>query len=169
MAVKNVTNNVVKSNTVNKLLKIVFCSLGFAGLFWYIMQNSVSGSEIITGFAAVPLIFYILIELIDHFVDMNAIYGKAFKNSNSGVLVTVLIAAVIFISLTYLLTGSMTLAIGSATPAIVVAAIFALYVLAPATGSETYMLYMYLGATMATMAKYLIIIPSINGIPGLNI
>ncbi|WP_245326468.1 hypothetical protein [Methanococcus voltae] len=138
--------------------------MGFAGLFWYIMQNSVSGNEIITGFAAVPLLFYILAEIIDHFIDMNTIYGKAFKGNSSGVLVTVLIAGVVFLSLTYLLTGSMTLAVGSSTPAIIVAAIFALYILAPSTGSETYMLYIYFGATIATMAKYIDIIPSIPGL-----
>ena len=47
---------------------------------------------------------------------------------------------------------------------IVVAGMLSLYILAPETGDDELILYLWLGATIATVAKYLNLIPTIPGL-----
>ncbi|WP_232500700.1 hypothetical protein [Methanococcus maripaludis] len=148
-------------------LKMVGCGIGFAGLMWYVMNNSVMGSDVVRGLAAVPFVFYLMAELLDTIVDMNkVVYTPLFKNYSGYVaigLTIITIVCMFFVTL-WALSGSITLSIGSAgASSVVVAAIFALYLLAPNTGKEKLLLYLFVGASIATWGAYLSIIPSFTG------
>jgi len=148
-------------------LKMVGCGIGFAALMWYVMNNSVVGSDVVRGFAAVPFVFYLTAELLDTIVDMNkVVYTPLFKNYSGYVaiaLTVVTITCMFFVTL-WALSGSITLSIGSAgASSVVVASVFALYLLAPNTGKEKLLLYMFIGATIATKFAYMSMIPSLTG------
>jgi hypothetical protein len=149
------------------ILKMLGCGVGFAGIMWYIMNHSVIGSDVVRGLAAVPLVFYLMAELIDTIVDMNTdVYTKIFKKYDGYVAVglTILTVVCMFFVTLWALSGSITFSIGSAgASSVVVASIFALYLLAPSTGKEKLLLYMWIGATIATWGSYLTIIPSFTG------
>jgi len=148
-------------------LKMVGCGVGFAGLMWYVMNNSVMGSDVVRGIAAVPFVFYLMAELLDTIVDMNkVVYTPLFKNYSGHVAIglTVLTVVCMFFVTLWALSGSITLSIGSAgASSVVVAAIFALYLLAPNTGKEKLLIYLWIGATIATVGQYASLIPSFSG------
>ncbi|MBA2864892.1 hypothetical protein HNP94_001931 [Methanococcus maripaludis] len=148
-------------------LKMVGCGVGFGALMWYVMNNSVMGSDVVRGFAAVPIVFYLMAELLDTIVDMNkVVYTPLFKNYSgpAAIGLTVITIVCMFFVTLWALSGSITLSIGSAgASGVVVAAIFALYLLAPNTGKEKLLLYMFIGATLATKFAYMSIIPSFSG------
>lgn len=148
-------------------LKMLLCGVGFGALMWYVMNNSVVGSDVVRGLAAVPLVFYLLAELVDTAVDMELVYKVLFRSQSGyvAVFLTILAVVTIFFVTLWVLSGSITLSIGPAGPAsVVIASIFALYVLAPNTGKEKLLLYLWIGATMATVGQYLSIIPSFAGL-----
>ncbi|MBA2852965.1 hypothetical protein HNP89_000922 [Methanococcus maripaludis] len=155
------------SSKVIFIIKLIGCGAGFAGIMWYIMNNSVMGSDVVRGLAAVPFVFYLLVELLDTIVDMNkVVYTPLFKNYSGyvAIVLTVLTVVSLFFVTLWALSGSITLSIGSmGASSVVVAAIFALYLLAPNTGKEKLLLYMFIGATIATKFAYMSIIPIFSG------
>jgi len=89
-------------------------------------------------------------------------YGN---NSGLGYAFVFLGAIFGFLGIIWALAGTITLNVGSISPAvIIVAGLLALYILAPETGDDEIIAYLWLGATIATMGKYLTLIPNIPGL-----
>jgi len=165
------------------LLKTISVSLVLGAIFWYASHVSLTMADIVTTIAKTPLILIILIELVDKFVDMSDIYSRiymsvgaisGFEDSIKRVAITLLVVGLGFLGILWVLTGSFTLALGSLSPGpIVVSALYATYILAPETGDDELLFFIWLGATIATGGQYLTIMPSfpgleIEGIPFLD-
>ncbi|MFA4663364.1 hypothetical protein [Pyrococcus kukulkanii] len=156
------------------LLKTALASglLGF--LLAYAADHSVTIAETNVALASIPLAFVILIELFDRFADKNDFYNKLYayatnspagKSRISAVIVSLLFAGLGFFVVVWALTGTITMNIGTISPAnIFVAGLIALYIFAPETGDDELLLWLWLGATIATKFQYLTILP-----PGLGL
>ena len=159
-----------KTNWGVWIVKAAACSVIAAGIFYYAGQQSVTFNEIVTTFASIPLIMVILVELVDKFVDMKDVYKQMFViGQNQHPLLgyaSVFGGAILaFLAIVWVLSGTLTMNVGSISPAIlVVAGLITLYILAPETGDDEFILYLWIGATIATLGKYLTIIPSIPGL-----
>jgi hypothetical protein len=144
------------------LLRGIILSLLMGGVMYYASNHSIVVNDIVVAFASIPLLFVILIEMLDRFIDKKSIYTRLYE-AGSGVNSTVFVLGgigVSFVSITLLLANALTLSFGNLSPTVyVVSGIISLYVLAPDTGKEYYILYLFVGATIATFAKYLSIIP----------
>jgi len=156
------------------LLKTISVGVVLGAIFWYASHVSLTMADIVTTIAKTPLLLIFLIELVDKFVDMSDIYLRIYRSVGtvSGfddtikrVIVTLVVAGVGFLGILWVLTGTFTLALGalSAGP-IVVSALYATYILAPETGDDELLLFIWLGATIATGGQYITIMPSIPGV-----
>ena len=164
------------------LLKTVSVGLILGGTFWYSSHVSITMSDMVTTIAKTPLLLIFLIEITDKFADMNDIYSRVyervgsagFKDSAKKVLVSLIIALIGFLGILWALTGTFTLTLGSLSAGpLVVSALYAIYILAPETGKDELILFIWLGATIATFGQHLTIMPTFpgmsdNGIPLLN-
>ncbi|MCS3900835.1 hypothetical protein [Methanococcus voltae] len=160
-----------KTNWNMWIIKMIATSLGAGAVFWYAGQHSIALNEIITTLASVPFLIILLIEGIDKFVDMKDVLTSLYQQSSgtTGYILVLAGAVLGFAGIVWALAGTLTLNVGSMNPAIiVVAGLLSLYILAPETGDDELILYIWLGATIATMAKYFILLPSIPGLPGLT-
>ena len=148
-------------------VKMIATSLGAGAIFWYAGQHSVAFNEIISTFASVPLLIILLVEGIDKFVDMKDVLTSLYQQSSGATGYALVFAGALlgFAGIVWALAGTLTLNVGSMSPAIiVVAGMLSLYILAPETGDDELILYLWLGATIATVAKYLNLIPTIPGL-----
>jgi hypothetical protein len=148
-------------------VKMIASSLGAGAIFWYAGQHSVAFNDIITTFASVPFLIVLLVEGIDKFVDMKDVLTSLYQQSSGATGYALVFAGALlgFFGILWALAGTMTLNVGSMSPAVlVVAGLLALYILAPETGDDEIILYMWLGATIATAAKYLTLFPTIPGL-----
>ena len=157
-----------KTNYSMWIVKAVACSLGAGAIFWYAGQHSVAFNDILTTFASIPAVIIVLIEIIDKVVDMKDVFNTMYSygnNSGLGYAFVFLGAIFGFLGIIWALAGTITLNVGSISPAvIIVAGLLALYILAPETGDDEIIAYLWLGATIATMGKYLTLIPNIPGL-----
>jgi len=160
------------------LLKTITVGAILGGIFWYSSHVSLAMADIITTIAKTPLLLIFLIELIDKFVDMNDIYSKIYSRvgsvsgfEDSAKNLSLMVSLFGFFGILWALTGTFTLALGSLSAGpLVVSALYAIYILAPETGDDELLLFLWLGATIATGGQHIMIIPSIPGlseIPGL--
>jgi len=161
------------------LLKTASVGIVLGAIFWYASHVSLTMADVITTIAKTPLLLILLIELIDKFVDMSDIYSRiytsvgavsGFEDSIRKAVVTLMVAGMGFLGILWALTGTFTLALGtlSAGP-LVVSALYAVYILAPETGDDELLLFMWLGATIATGGQYITIMPSIPGMSDIAI
>ena len=161
------------------LLKTISVGAVLGGVFWYASNVSLTMADIITTIAKTPLLLILLIEVIDKFVDMSDIYSRiytsvgsvsGFEDSIKRVVVTLMIAGMGFLGILWALTGSFTLALGTLSPGpIVVSALYAIYILAPETGDDELLFFIWLGATIATGGQYLTIIPPLFGLSDISL
>jgi len=102
------------------------------------------------------------------YTSVGAVSG--FEDSIRKAVVTLMVAGMGFLGILWALTGTFTLALGtlSAGP-LVVSALYAVYILAPETGDDELLLFMWLGATIATGGQYITIMPSIPGMSDIAI
>ncbi|WP_018153465.1 hypothetical protein [Methanothermococcus thermolithotrophicus] len=163
------------------LLKTIAVGVILGGIFWYSSHVSLTMSDIITTMAKTPLILILLIELIDKFVDMNDIYSRIYlsvgrvsdiEDSAKKVFISLLISGIGFLGILWALTGTFTLALGSLSAGpLIVSALYATYILAPETGDDELLLFLWLGATIATGGQHIMIMPPIPGLstlPGIG-
>ena len=162
------------------LLKTVSVGAILGGIFWYSASVSITMAEIIATIAKTPLLLIFLIELIDKFVDMNDVYSRIYASTGrfsdiedpaKKVLISLAISLFAFLGIIWALSGTFTLALGSLTAGpLIVSALYAVYILAPETGDDELLLFIWLGATIATGGQHIMIMPSIPGLselPGL--
>ncbi|AEF96053.1 hypothetical protein [Methanotorris igneus] len=161
-----------KTNWGMWFVKASVCSLAAGGLFYYAGQQSVTFNEIVTTFASLPLLVVILVEILDKFVDKSDVYKNIYafvqtKNDASAYFAVFLTAVLAFFGILWLITGSLTLNVGTVSPAVItVAGLLTLYILAPETGDDEIILFLWVGATIATFGKYFTLIPHIPGFGG---
>ena len=161
------------------LLKTISVGVVLGVIFWYASHVSLTIADVVTTIAKTPLLLILLIELVDKFVDMSDIYSRiytsvgavsGFEDSVKRVAITLMVVGAGFLGILWALTGTFTLALGtlSAGP-LVVSALYAVYILAPETGDDELLFFIWLGATIATGGQYLTIIPSFPGMSDIEI
>jgi len=140
---------------------------GFLGLvLWYGAEHSVTMAQLNVALASIPAAFVILIEIFNKIADKNDFYNSLYKqfgankSRGTGVLVSLLFAALGMFVILWALTGTITMNVGTYGPAnVVVAGIISLYIFAPETGDDELVLWAWLAATIATKGQYLAIMP----------
>lgn len=157
------------------LLKTLAVGATLGAIFWYCSTVSVTMSDVVTTIAKTPLAVVILIELIDKFIDMYDVYAKIYfttgkvedlEDSTKRVGLALLVAFMAFLGILWALTGTFTLALGSISPGVlIVSALYAVYILAPETGDDELILFVWIGATIATGGQYIMLLPPIPGLP----
>ncbi|MBA2851178.1 ABC-type xylose transport system permease subunit [Methanococcus maripaludis] len=137
-------------------------------LLWWTGMQVVTISEIATSLSSIPFVVILLIEVLDKFADVSGIYNKLIpQNTTNHLLKSVVIGVIAFIAVLYGILGTISLSLGSiAAPALVAAGICAVYILAPETGDDELLLFMWLGSTFATLGTNISLIPPIPGITG---
>lgn len=153
------------------LPKAVGASIVVGILLWWTGTQVVTISEIATSLSSIPFTVILLIEALDKFADISGIYGRILPESTSNhLLKSVVIGVIAFIAVLYGILGTISLSIGSigsiSAPALVAAGICAAYILAPETGDDELLLFIWLGATAATLGANIALIPPIPGITG---
>ncbi|WP_238565076.1 hypothetical protein [Thermococcus litoralis] len=131
--------------------------------------------QINTALASIPLAFVVLIEIFDKIVDKNDFYNSLYKqfgankSRGSGILISLLFAALGMAVILWALTGTITMNLGTYGPAnIVVAGLISLYIFAPETGDDELLLWAWIAATIATKGQYLALLPGWNFSTGLS-
>ncbi|MBA2853465.1 ABC-type xylose transport system permease subunit [Methanococcus maripaludis] len=150
------------------LPKAVIASAVVGLLLWWTGTQVVTISEIATSLSTIPFAVILLIEALDKFADVSGIYNKLIPNNTSNhMLKSVVIGLIAFVAVLYGILGTISLSLGSiSAPALVAAGICAVYVLAPETGDDELLLFVWIGATAATLGHNIAIIPPIPGITG---
>lgn len=136
------------------------------GAFLLKSTGSTTVSDFTNAIASIPFIWVLAIEAFDKISDRfdyvkwsaKVLYGKAdadARGSMKAILVGLLFASLAFFGVLYLATGAITMNFGSLSPGVLAAAgIVALYIIAPETGDDELMLYLWLAATIATKGHY---------------
>jgi len=149
-----------KLNNVNYLIKLVMVALvgGFA-LKWAVDQ-SVTLNQYVEAVAMTPIYVIIAIEVLDKLSDkmdyefLGFAYGS--KYGINKVLMSLLIAGIGFIAVLYFMTGTIALTVGAYNAGVLLAAAtYALYIVAPETGDDELILFLWLAATVATGGQHL--------------
>jgi len=150
------------------LPKAVIASIVIGVFLWWTGTQVVTISEIATAFSSIPLAVILLVEGLDKFADISGIYNRLLPtNTSNHLLKSVIVGVVAFIAVVYGLLGTINLSLGSiAAPALVAAGICAVYILAPETGDDELVLFVWIGATLATLGHNISLIPPIPGITG---
>jgi hypothetical protein len=153
------------------LPKAVGASIVVGLLLWWTGTQLVTVSEIATSISSIPFTVILLIEALDKFADVSGIYGRILPEGTSNhLLKSVVIGVIAFIAVLYGILGTISLSLGSisslSAPAIIAAGICAVYILAPETGDDELLLFIWLGATAATLGANISLIPPIPGITG---
>ncbi|MCS3922589.1 hypothetical protein M2325_001285 [Methanococcus voltae PS] len=150
--------------------KAAAAALGVGALLYWLNTQSVNINEVTTAFASLPFAVIVFIELLDKYADVSKMYSKIIPAGTTNYLIKTVITAIIaFIAVLYATMGTITLSSGSITvPAVISAAVCSLYILAPETGDDELLLYLWLGATVATFGANITLLPPIPGIPGLG-
>ncbi|MBP2202165.1 hypothetical protein J3E07_001606 [Methanococcus voltae] len=146
--------------------KAAAAALGIGVLLYWLNSQSVNISQITTAFSSIPVVVIIFIELLDKYADVGKMYSKIIPSGTSNYLIkTVITAAIAGVAVLYATMGTIAITSGGITvPAIVSAAICAIYVIAPETGDDELLLYLWLGATVATFGSYISLLPPIPGL-----
>jgi len=158
--------------TKNYLLKLIAVALVGGYTMRYGMQHSVTFADIVITIASTPLLMIVFIELLDKFSDKldyqryaQVIMAQAgIKNSTTWhtPILSFLIALVAYVATYWMLTGSILVFNGLNPAAAIVGAIYALYIIAPETGDDELIFFLWLAATVATGGSYLTIFGSLG-------
>lgn len=156
-----------KLKTPAYLIKLVLVATGGGLALMYAADNSATIGSLVEAIAATPIWLILGIELLDKFsdrLDFDKLYKTGDEDVTKGLLMSVLIALLAFGAVLYVLAGTLSFSLGAYTPGVLLAsAIYAIYILAPETGDDELILFLWLAATVATKAQYVTL-----GIPGLT-
>lgn len=149
-----------KLNNVNYLIKLVFVGLvGGLALKWATGQN-VTVNQYVEAVAMTPIYIIIAIEILDKLSDkvdyefLGFAYGSRYGVSK--VIMSLLIAGIGFVAVLYFMTGTISMTVGAYNAGVLLAAAtYALYIVAPETGDDELIFFLWLAATIATGGQYL--------------
>jgi len=144
----------------------IVAGLMFAGLFWYGSSHEATISDLTKVIASTSIFLVIGAEILDKIAgkeDYAKLYGWAYGRLSggkggmfTGILSIILMSAIIFGASLYLIEGSITLSLNSYSPATLLwAGLVATYITLPDTGDNELLLWIWLGATIATKGQYL--------------
>ncbi|AMM53483.1 hypothetical protein [Pyrococcus kukulkanii] len=149
-----------KLNNVNYLIKLVL--VAFVGGFvlkWATGQN-ITINQYVEAIASTPIYVIIAIEILDKLSDkvdyefLGFAYGSKFGINR--VLMSLIIAGIGFAAVLYFMAGTITFTVEAYnTGVLLAAATYALYIVAPETGDDELILFLWLAATVATGGAYL--------------
>ena len=149
-----------KLSNVNYIIKLVLVAAIGGFLLKWATGESVTINQFTEAIASTPIYIIIAIEILDKLSDrvdyefLGFAYGS--KYGISKVLMSVLIAGIGFIVTLYLMTGTVALSMGAYNAGTLLAAgIYALYIVAPETGDDELVLFLWLAAHVATGGAYL--------------
>ncbi|MFA4647875.1 hypothetical protein P8X24_11635 [Pyrococcus kukulkanii] len=128
-----------------------------AGISWYAQEHSITAGEFVKVFASIPLPVVLFIMIMDYLFDTGSLYRKV-SGRNKGLvgIVTALgVAGFFFITVTWLIAGTITLNFSAITPVTyVVAGSLTLLLLWPKTGTTQFVLLYYLSVQLITKFAY---------------
>ena len=147
----------------------------FAGLFWYGSSHEATVSDLTKVVAGTSIFLIVGAEILDKIAgreDYAKLYGWAYGKLSggkggmfTGILSVLLMSAIIFGVALYLIAGSITFSLNSYSPATLLwAGLVATYITLPETGDNELLLWIWLGATIATHGQYL---PNAFAIPAI--
>jgi len=151
-----------------------------AAVLWYTGDKSVTVSEFTAVVASTNVFLVLAAEFLDKFVDKSTyykLYGGVYRafgaqpGTRGGFLASILspviASAIIFMSVLYLVGGSLTMSLGSYRPAVLLwAAVIAIYLMLPETGDDEILFWIWAAAQVATKGQYLD--TALFGLPGLG-
>ncbi|AEC52224.1 hypothetical protein PNA2_1309 [Pyrococcus sp. NA2] len=149
-----------KLKSANYLIKIVIvAAFGGWALRWA-MNHNATISDFTTAVAMTPLWLLIGIELFDKIADKKDYDWLGFINSSkyggSSWMWGVILGVLVFFAVLYIMTGTLALTVGERNPGVFLAAVvYSLYIIAPETGDDELLLFLWLAATVATKGAYL--------------
>lgn len=156
----------------------ILAGLMFAGLLYYGSAHETTVSELTKVIASTSVFVIAAAEILDKIAgheDYAKLYGwaqgKIGKGGSFGALFAViLISAVIFAASLYFIAGSITFSLNAYSPATLLwAGLVATYITLPETGDNELLLWIWLGATIATRGQYLhsaLAIPALTRLVG---
>lgn len=146
------------------LFRGILAGLMFAGLLWYGDAHETTISELTKVIASTSIFLVAAAEILDKIAgheDYAKLYGWAQGKIGRGgsfgaVFAVIIISAMIFAASLYFIAGSITFSLNSYSPAILLwAGLVATYIALPETGDNELLLWIWLGATIATRGQYL--------------
>ncbi|WP_367884207.1 hypothetical protein [Thermococcus sp. JCM 11816] len=161
-----------KVRTANWLIKVFVVALAGGLLLKYGADHSVTVEQFTQAVAATPLILIIGIEVLDKFSD-RLDYKKVYWNfaqpkeynfsvaMQSTLTAFAIAGGAAFIAVLYIMAGTITFSLGAYNPGILLAAaLYALYIIAPETGDDELILFLWIAASVATKFQYFTLIPA---------
>jgi len=166
MTEKTASASAAGSFFFNKLgFRIVATGL-MTGIAWYAQEKSVTIAEFNAAYASIPLVGIFLALLFDYGLDTGKLYNKMLGRSKNALARLVFAFGTVFVffmMFTWLLAGTITLNLAAVTPAtLVAAALVALIVLLPNTGTSEWLLWLWIAETIVTGGAHLTIFPAIS-------
>ena len=160
-----------KVRTANWLIKFFVVALAGGFIMKYGADHSVTVGQFTQAIAATPLALVIGIEILDKLSDKwdykklywNYIQPKEYNFSVAmqSTIFSFAIAGVAFIAVLYLMAGTITLSLGAYNPGILLAAaVYAMYIIAPETGDDELILFLWVAANVATGFQHFTLIPA---------
>lgn len=151
-------------------VKTAVAVLGIAFLMMWAMDKNVTAQEFVEAVASTPFFVILLAEGLDKITDKrdyykmyNIAYQRMFqgkRNDIAGILLPTVISALLFATVLWMVAGSLVLSTSAYNPALLVwAAVLSLYIIMPETGDDELMLWLWLGATIATKGQNFTILP----------
>ena len=164
-------DNEKKINLRDWIIKITLAGVALGAVFWYSSSQSITMSNIVQVIAQTPLGVIVAIEIIDRLFDKSdytRIYDKlttSFTDTTQKYAVAIVVLALVYCGIVWVLSGSLTLAVGAIDASIlVVAGLYSIYILAPETGDDELIFMLWMGATIATRGSYITLLPIIPGL-----
>ena len=160
-----------KVRTANWLIKLFVVAVAGGLLLKYGADHSVTVGQFTQAIASTPIVLVIGIELLDKLSDKWD-YKKLYWNyaqpkeynfsvAMQSTLFALVIAGAAFIGVLYLMAGTITFSLGAYNPGVLLAAaVYALYIIAPETGDDELILFLWIAANVATGFQYFTLIPA---------
>lgn len=149
-----------KLNNANYIIKLVLVAVVGGLVLRWATNESITINQFTEAIASTPIYLIIAIEILDKLSDrvdyefLGFAYGS--KYGIGRILMSLIIAAVGFIAVVYFMTGTIALSTGAYNAGtLIAAALYALYIIAPETGDDELILFLWLAAHIATGGAYL--------------
>ncbi|AEC52223.1 hypothetical protein PNA2_1308 [Pyrococcus sp. NA2] len=133
-----------------------------AGLAWYAQKHSLTVADFNAAYARIPLAVVLIATIFDYYLDTGTLYRKLWGKRNGGPLLAIGTAGIFFITMVWLIAGSITLNLGTVSPhAVIAAGMLSLLALLPKTGTTEIGLLYYIATQIVTGFEYFTILPGV--------
>lgn len=128
---------------------------------WYAGQHNVTAQQFNEAFASIPVTAIILAMFFDYGLDTGKLYDRIIRKPSSrtlGLVYAMIATGVFFLAFIWLITGSLQAA---SAASVLSAALVALLVFMPNTGTSEWILWLWVAETLVTAGKFLTILPGV--------